>query len=137
WSYGSDEGFDFLKPHILGCLISYKKGWLTYTPIMVLSLIGFVPLYKKQKAIFFGILVFSLVSLYITFSWRCWWYGGSFSMRAVVQYYALLVFPLSAFIAWAMQKRSGTVLLTMFIGFCTWLNFVMTYQACVSYIGEY
>lgn len=137
WSYGPQEGFDFLRPHTFDCLLSYKKGWLTYTPVMVLSLVGFVPLYKKQKAIFFPILIFTFISLYITFSWKCWWYGGSFSMRAVIQYYALLMFPLSAFIAWALQKRIGAALLFVFIAFCTWLNFVMSYQASVSFIGEY
>lgn len=137
WSYASDEGFFFLKPYIMECLISYKKGWLIYTPVMILSLLGFIPLYKNNRNIFWPILLLTLISLYITFSWSCWWYGGSFSMRAVIQYYAILVFPLAAFVSWALQRWVGIISLSVFVTFCVWLNFVMTYQASVSFIGEY
>jgi len=40
YSYG-DEGFFFLHPHILDGLLSYRKGWLIYTPVMLFALFGF------------------------------------------------------------------------------------------------
>ncbi|MEO1260256.1 MAG: glycosyltransferase family 39 protein [Bacteroidota bacterium] len=41
YSY-QDQGFSFLRPHFSDVFFSYRKGWLTYTPLMVLALIGFV-----------------------------------------------------------------------------------------------
>ena len=36
YSY-DQEGFFFNKPHVMDGLFSYRKGWLVYTPIMVLA----------------------------------------------------------------------------------------------------
>jgi hypothetical protein len=136
WSYGTDEKLNLLRVHIAQCLFSYKKGWFVYTPVMILSILGFIPLYLHQKKIFWPITVFVFLCLWITFSWSTWWYGGSFSMRAVIQYYALLIFPLTAFFSWAAKSKIALGLTTAFIIFCVWLNFVMTYQVSVSFIGE-
>ena len=97
YSYG-EERFFFSHPHILEGLFSYRKGWLVYTPVMFLSLAGFVWLYKKSTALFWSILVYFLLNLYVVFSWWCWWYGGSFGARPLIETYALLVLPLAAFI---------------------------------------
>jgi len=34
------ERFYFFKPHLLQCLLGFKKGWLIYTPMIALALIG-------------------------------------------------------------------------------------------------
>ncbi|MBS1582202.1 MAG: glycosyltransferase family 39 protein, partial [Bacteroidetes bacterium] len=34
------EGFDLATPHTMDFLFSFRKGWLLYTPLMVLALIG-------------------------------------------------------------------------------------------------
>ena len=45
YSYNNaGEGFDFFRPHILNFLFSFRKGWLVYTPVMALSLLGFYKL---------------------------------------------------------------------------------------------
>lgn len=132
WSYGDDDGLNFLKVHVFNCLFSYKKGWFVYTPFMVLSIIGFYPLFKKSIPLFWSNFVFVLVALYIVFSWKSWAYGGSFSMRAVVQYYIFLMFPLASFVEFIGEFplfKSGTFIYFLF---CTWLNLVMTYQANVG-----
>jgi hypothetical protein len=129
WSYGSEEGFNFTRVPVWNCFLGYKKGWFTYTPFMILSLVGFVPLFKNKRELFLTTVLFSFLSLYITFSWKCWWYGGSFSMRAVVQYYSVLLFPLSAFIEWTLKRRVTKAFFILFLVFSIWLNLVMTYQA--------
>lgn len=128
WSYGDDQSFSFLKPHIIDGLFSYRKGWFVYTPVMVLSIIGFVPLYKKYKGIFWPILIFTLINIYLVFSWNCWWYGGSFSQRAVIQSYALLLFPLCSFLN-SLRSKTGIALAVTFVLGCTYVNMIMTYQA--------
>lgn len=82
YSYG-DQGFDFLQPHFYNCIFTYKKGWWVYTPVMSLIVPGFVVLFRR-KALFYPVFIYSLLFMYIVFSWQVWWYGGSMSQRSVV-----------------------------------------------------
>lgn len=97
WSYG-DESFYFLTPHIKEFLIGYRKGWFVYTPLMIFSVFGMVFLGKKIPAMKWSIPIIVVLAIYILSSWWCWWFGGSFGSRSMVEYYAFLIFPLAAFI---------------------------------------
>jgi hypothetical protein len=92
------EGFDFLRPHTLKFLFSFRKGWLIYTPMMVFAIWGFVYLYKEKKELFFSLFIFFLFNLYVVSSWSNWWYASSFGQRAVVQSYAVMAIPLGCFL---------------------------------------
>jgi len=131
WSYEPDEELNLTKVFFYQCMFSYKKGWLIYTPFMALAILGFIPLYHKSRQLFINTLLFIFIAFYLVFSWKCWWYGGSFSMRAVVQYYALLVLPLAAMFEYAARQRIVAVLVAAFSVFCIWLNIVMHLQANV------
>ena len=124
WVYYSydDQKLEFLRPHITSVLYSYKKGWLVYTPIMALALLGFVPLYKQQKSIFWAILAFFIANFYLVSCWSVWWYGGSFGQRALIQSYVFLLFPFTAFWVWALQKRVVWLLLMPLLALFVWLN---------------
>lgn len=87
-------GLDFLSPHIINILFSFRKGWLIYTPIMIFSIIGFIFLYKKRREIFPAIFLYFLVTFYIISSWTEWWYGASFSIRPLIASYIVLAIPL-------------------------------------------
>ena len=104
YSY-QDQGFSWFKPHVKNVLISYRKGWLIYTPMMLFGLIGFIFLYKKHRPFFWGTFLFFLVNFYIVSAWDIWWYGGSFGQRALVQSYAIMAFPLAAFVEQLRQRR--------------------------------
>lgn len=95
-SYG-DERFYFNKPHIIEGLFSYRKGWLIYSPIMIFALFGLFLISKKLKEITLGIWLVLWINIYIIFSWWCWWYGGSWGMRAMIDSYALWALPFAAF----------------------------------------
>lgn len=127
YSY-EDQGFSWLKPHILDCLFSGRAGWLIYTPIMVLSLYGFVPLFKNFKSLAPTLFLFSLLFFYITFAWDIWWYGGSVSQRALVQLYAVLAFPLTAFFQSIFMSMWKIIATSIFALFCIFYNFWMTHQ---------
>jgi hypothetical protein len=144
WSYGDDDGLNFLKVHVWNCLFSYRKGWFVYTPFMLLSVIGFITLFKKDRKLFWTSFAFTFIALYIVFSWKAWSYGGSFSMRAVVQYYAILVFPLASLIEYCSKRIFLAIPVAMFSVFCVWLNLVMHWQAnggdnmdCDNETGKY
>jgi len=136
WSYGDDQKFNFLKLNIGHFFFSYRKGWFVYTPFMVLSLIGFIPLYRYKRENFWACFIFTLANLWIVTAWWCWWYGGSFSQRSVVHSYTVLAFPLSAFFVFAFKRLSTTVPVIAFLLFCIWLNLLMTYQTNAMGIME-
>lgn len=121
WFYNSysGEGFFFLKPSIVNGLFSYRKGWLVYTPIMILPLIGFIRLYISDKRQFIPLFTFTVINIYIIFSWWVWWYGGSFGQRALIESYAFLTIPFAALIDWSLKSRgrlkSALVLITILL----------------------
>jgi hypothetical protein len=122
FSYGSNERFFFNNPQLLNFLISFKKGWLFYSPVMLFSLIGLIYLRKYTKEMQWALPVFLVIIIYFLSSWWSWWYGGSFGNRSMVQYYAFLSLPLAAFIdhfkAWKLFRLGFPVLLA----FLVWLN---------------
>ncbi len=97
YSY-QDEGFFFTHPHLIKGLFSFRKGWLVYTPVMAFALAGFFFMRGKLLMARSGILLVLLLHVYITFSWWCWWYGGTFGQRPMIEIYPLLALPLCAVI---------------------------------------
>jgi len=100
WIYYSykDEGFFFHDPEILKGLFSFRKGWLVYTPLMIFALLGIPLLYKHCKEYLTPIIVFTLLNIFIIYSWWTWWYGGSFGSRPMIDSYGLLAIPFSVFL---------------------------------------
>lgn len=107
WIYYSyqDEKFFFMHPHIIDGLFSFRKGWFIYTPIMAIAFSGFLVLYKKAKSITLALIVTMGFAIYCVFSWWCWWYGGSFGSRPMIDFYGLMAIPLSALIFWVFKSK--------------------------------
>lgn len=115
FSYGSSERFFWTEPKVMNVLFSYRKGWLVYTPIMLLSLTGFIILYRKNKGLFFPILIYFLLNLYLISAWWDWAFGGSFGMRALIQTYVFLVIPFAYTIQWLLETCKKKIII---YGFC-------------------
>ncbi len=129
YSY-KDQGFSWLDPHLTEGLFSFKCGWLLYTPIMAFALVGCLFLFRTKKLAAFPILVFLTAFIYLTFAWDIWWYGGSLGQRAMVQSYAILAFPLGAFMSFLVRARALVKWLTiMLMIFCSYVNLWFTHQA--------
>ncbi|HEY9114896.1 MAG TPA: hypothetical protein VIN10_09345, partial [Bacteroidales bacterium] len=131
YSYqNAGEGLDFLSPHTMNFLFSFRKGWLVYTPLMVFSIIGFVFLFKKNRPLFYALFIFTVVNIYVISSWTCWWYaGGSFSARAIIPAYTVLAFPLGYFLIWVKQKgKVFTSIISVIILLLVVLNLFQTWQ---------
>lgn len=110
YSYGQ-EGFFFTKPNILKGLFSYRKGWLLYNPVLWISIAGmyFLFVHEKLKSLGTGIVVFMSIFIYITFSWWCWWYGGSYGGRAMIDVYFFCVVPMACVIERIVQSRKAVL----------------------------
>jgi len=105
WSYIENERFYFNNPHIIQFLFGFRKGWLIYTPVMIFSITGLYFVWKNYREYFFSILIFLVINIYVLSCWWCWWFGGSFGMRALVECYALLIVPLAAFLQSISKSR--------------------------------
>ncbi len=125
YSY-EEEGFHWLAPHFKECFIGSRKGWFTYTPMMIFSVLGIFLLPKFKKRLFLPVFIVSILAIYITFSWHCWWYGGGIGQRAMVQHYALLLLPFATFVEQARKAKLPLKLIFgllcgMFIYYNVWL----------------
>lgn len=90
------EGFDYLlDPQIMNVLFSARKGFFIYAPVLILSVIGMVVLFRRDRRLFWGILLFFAVFTYITSSWWCWWYGGALGMRPFADMMPVFVIPIA------------------------------------------
>jgi len=128
YSYGN-ERFFFNDPAFIKGLFSYRKGWLLYTPIMSFALLGIIVLYFRKRDFFWPVTIYTFLNLYIVLSWWCWWYGGGFGHRAMIDSYAVLAVPLAAFMNFVFDKKlkyriSFLILLACFIS----LNIFQSWQ---------
>lgn len=129
FSFNHTEGFDFFHPFTWKVLVSYKKGWLIYTPMMLLAIAGFIPLYKYQRKLFVPFILFFLANLWFISSWECWWYAGTFGQRPFVQSYGLMAIPLGFMLredfAKTATRRWAMIIM---VGFFLLLNQFQTWQ---------
>jgi hypothetical protein len=123
------ERFYFNNPQIINGLFSYSKGWLVYTPIMWLAFAGMFMMQRRYKEWLWPTVITMSISIYIIFSWWCWWYGGGFSARPLVEFYVIMSFPLGAFFAFVIRRNliiKGIT--TLVVIFLLWLNLYQSQQ---------
>jgi len=125
WTY-LGESFKWNDPAITKVLFSFRKGWLLYTPLMLLLIPSFFAIViRKDFTKLIGFIVFWISAIYMISSWWCWYYGGSFGQRAFIEFYpiaALSFVPLLTFL------NDRTLILKIFISICVFLNLVQSYQ---------
>jgi hypothetical protein len=127
-SYMDAGVFYFLDPDIINGLFSYRKGWLIYTPVMIFALAGLIWMKKEAPVLFFPMLLFVILNIYIIYSWWCWWYGGSFGSRPMIDSYGILAIPLAILIQKVFMNNiwmRGSILIVI-VGFLLLNQFQMT-----------
>ncbi|MFP4289710.1 MAG: hypothetical protein ACLFQS_10675 [Bacteroidales bacterium] len=106
FTYGEKgDGFFWHNPQIWNILVSYRKGWLVYTPLMLFAMIGIFFLPKKVPGSFLPILLFKLINIYILASWWSWWFGGGFGLRSFIESYAFLSLPFATFVSFSAKQK--------------------------------
>lgn len=127
YSY-TDEGFFFNHPRILDGLFSFRKGWLVYTPLMAFPLAGLFFL-KGLRKIRLALFLVLGVNIYVIFSWWCWWYGGTYGQRSMIDFYPFLAVSLAFLIKYLWEKSIVlNIAFYSICGFFIWLNIFQTYQ---------
>lgn len=122
------EGFEFFKPYTIEYLFSFRKGWLLYTPVMAFALIGVLMSLGKKYKFGLGLLLFTLLNLWVVSSWSCWWYAGSFGQRSIVQSYPEMALALGVFITFVMNKKVLKLIAGGLSVFFICLNLFQTWQ---------
>lgn len=129
YTYG-DESFFWNNPQVISSIFSYRKGWLVYTPLMMLAFIGLPVLWKQYRPLFWQVISVLILLTYINSSWWCWWFGGSYGNRAYIDGYGIFALAIAALLAAIAKYRykilsfTGIVLLAAFVS----LNLFQTWQ---------
>lgn len=126
WIFYSYQGeyFFWKDPRILEFLLSYRKGWLLYNPIMLAVVLGwlwaFVRCFWNTKTgsltpepypLATALLVLLPLVIYVYSSWWSWWFGGSLGGRIMVDWYPALVSAgiavVQALMGWVHRSVTG------------------------------
>lgn len=127
YSY-NDEGFtNWASPEIYRVLFDIQSGWILFSPLVVLPIIGlFIGAWRnvyESRAV----LAVLLISLYLFASWWCWWFGGSFGHRSFVELYPLLMIPLAYLSQLVLQlrQRIWRMLYLLLMAILTYYSLIM------------
>ncbi len=123
-----NEGFHFLQPATWSFLFSYRKGFFIYTPLMLLLFSGFIVLFRQSKFQTYWLLGFLIVLVYFLSSWWNWFFGDSFGMRAMIDYYPIFAILLALGFSALSKIRAGKIFLSLFLLLIVPLNLVQAYQ---------
>lgn len=127
WVYSyDDEGFNWSDPHMWDILFSYKKGLFVYTPMLLLACFGLTKMWQRNSQQTVLWTAFMTLTVYVLSSWWSWWYGGSFSGRAFVEFIPFFSIPLGLLIN--SFKRRGLVMVFSALLLLSALNQFQTYQ---------
>ncbi len=126
WTY-QGEGFRFNAPEITNFLFSYRKGFFIYTPVMLLAILGMIPLLRKSLYQFFNAFIFLTLVFYVLSSWWSWFYGDSFGMRPLIDFYPFLAILLAFFLTW-FRNRIYSYLLGIIFFILIIFNLFQIYQ---------
>jgi len=133
WKYASgqwlvytyqDQKFVWFSPHLEKYAFNYESGWLVYTPLMMLAVIGIIPFLKYGKNRI-AIITFIIVNYYVVASWDQWQYGG----RAMLQSYPVILFLLASLIDYLIKRKFLLWAAAPFLLIFTYFNLWWTYQA--------
>lgn len=127
--YGyKNEGFYFSDPQIFNFLFSFKKGWFVYSPIFLLLFPGLIYMWRSQtKFTFISFISFFGILVYIFSSWWNWYYGDSFGMRPMVDYYGLFMLVIALFL-YNSCRQWVKIIGFVFIALAILLNLAQSYQ---------
>jgi len=130
YSYPGESFSNWNHPQLIRVWFSTLNGFFLYTPLAFFFVAGIILMIAKKvlNGIFIG-LSFLVVS-YVFASWHCWFFGGSFGYRPLVEYYALFSLPLAYIIRrlWKLKNLYFRSILVVLISCSVYYNLRMTYH---------
>jgi hypothetical protein len=131
WFVNFSRYFSWLSsPHIFKVLFSWRHGLISWSPIILFSLIGLVILAIKKREIGISFCIIFLLLLYINASQKDWWAGGSFGARRFASLAIIFAFGFAFFLQWIIDNTSKKAGITLWMIFLVLMifNFLLMYQ---------
>lgn len=136
WFYFSYPGERFFwnDPQIFNILFSYRKGWLLYTPLILLAFIGLFVVKKDFPLSKWTLFLFTAGMVYMLSCWWDWFFGGCFGARGFCQHIAYLSIPIAFLLEYVFSsgryKMKGAIrlLTALYLLSCICLNIGQSYQ---------
>jgi len=120
YSY-NEQGFAWNPEHIYEGLFGFNNGWLAYSPLMVLSIIGLFFI-RQSKSFVWSVLIVFVPYVLLIYSWWCYTYINGFGSRPMIHIYPLLALPMAVIIDWILNKKWRLVFMPL-IAFFVWVSF--------------
>jgi hypothetical protein len=125
------QGPEFMRwtnPALIPMLFSDWHGLFTWTPIVAISIVGFVPLWRRDRVTAAAALSFFLLSWYVNAAVADWWAGEAYGARRFVSCFPVFAVALAALIErWAPGARAVAIAGAVVAGYS--LLLLVQYQA--------
>ena len=137
-----DEGFtNWQHPMVAQVLFSPVNGLITYTPLVLIFLVGLSMMILRRNLNGWLIAAVFVIVTLICASWKMWYFGCSFGQRSFIEYYAMLAVPFGYFTTWVFRLRrmlvSSTILFMVFLfGYFNLRYTVSLYRVERCYYGS-
>lgn len=93
------QGGDFMhwtEPALVSILFSLRHGLFSWTPAVLLAVLGFYGLVRRNAALGWSAVVIFLIAVYVNASVSDWWAGEAFGARRFVGYTVLFALGMAA-----------------------------------------
>lgn len=135
--------FQWLRPEILNVWFSTKRGLFSWSPILFLAVLGFVPLWRKNRLLGAAAILIFLAESYINSVVNDWWGGEAFGARRFISLMPFFALGLAALIDALRQSAktrayvSQNAILVILVALIVWNNlFVLQYNLWLKGIGH-
>ena len=124
------EGFmRWTSPAVGLVLFSLKRGLFTWTPAVLLAVIGWRALVRRDRELGWSAVGIGLVALYINAAVSDWWAGEAFGARRFISYTPFLTLGLGGMFAAPFWQKRRVCLRWTALGLIAYnLLFVLQYQ---------
>jgi hypothetical protein len=128
YSYIPGAGtFHFGFPWIFHVMFSDNRGIFIWHPVLLLAVFGFIYLFKKDKLLFFFLVMSFLIQLGIIGSWEHWHGSRGFGQRFFVNLVPAFMLGFAALLSELQQKISIKIIIPLCLAFIVW-NFLLMLQ---------
>ena len=101
-----------------------KKGLFVYTPLVLMAHLSLYYIWKQSRYMVLSYVLFFSILTYMMSSWWIWYYGGSFSLRAYIEYFGVFAILLVILLNQIKFYKLHVAFIFFFIALCQ----IQTYQ---------
>lgn len=131
------QGASFLQwtsPHPIAVLFSDNHGLFTWTPLLLLSVVGLARFCARNRSLALPLAVVLLASWYVNAAAADWWAGEAFGARRFLSLFPLFALGLAAWLQSSGQWRRGRAVWLTVVWVLVGANFLLLlqYQLCLK-----